>query len=112
MKSMPDLSPTAQITENERGGLGSKALACSVLPGKAMLRLASVFDYGARKYAANNWRKVSMPEHLDHCLQHIFAYLAGDKQDEHLDHAFCRLAMAVEMEDASFDFTAERQLQK
>jgi hypothetical protein len=69
-----------------------------------------VFDYGARKRSANNWRKVDMEDHIDHALQHIFAYLAGDKQDDHLGHAFCRLAMAVETEDESFDFTAERQL--
>jgi hypothetical protein len=105
-----DLSPTAPVTENERGGLGSTALACSVLPGKAMLRLAGVFNNGARKYSANNWRKVDMQDHIDHVLQHLFAYLAGDKQDDHLGHAFCRLAMAVETEDESFDFTAERQL--
>jgi hypothetical protein len=29
---------------------------------------------------------------------HILAYLAGDKQDDHLGHAFCRMMFALGVE--------------
>ena len=62
---------------------------------KAVTRIAKVLQYGASRYAPNNWRLIPQEEHINHALIHIIAHLAGDTQDEHLDHALCRLMMAM-----------------
>jgi Domain of unknown function (DUF5664) len=60
--------------------------------------LAQVLKDGADKYGPDNWRKIGRADHLNHCLAHIFAHLAGDSGDEHLTHAACRLLFAMETE--------------
>lgn len=61
---------------------------------KQLTRIAKVLQYGADRYEANNWRLIPQEEHINHALIHIIAHLAGDTQDDHLDHALCRLMMA------------------
>ena len=58
------------------------------------MSIAKVLQYGADRYAPNNWRLIPQEEHINHALIHIVAHLAGDTQDEHIDHALCRLMMA------------------
>jgi hypothetical protein len=61
---------------------------------KVITRIAKVLQYGADRYEPNNWRLIPQESHINHALIHIIAHLAGDRQDEHLDHALCRLMMA------------------
>lgn len=93
------LSKDEPIVENEQGGKQSKCnYAFSLLPPKAMFRVAEILAYGKTKYPdKNNWRRISSDEHLDHMLTHLFAYLDGDIQDDHLGHFICRALMYVEM---------------
>ena len=63
-----------------------------------VVRIAKVLQYGASRYKANNWRLIPQEEHINHALIHIIAHLAGDRQDDHLDHALCRLMMAYATE--------------
>lgn len=70
-----------------------------------LIRIAKVLQYGASRYAPNNWRLIPQEEHINHALIHIIAHLAGDTQDEHLDHALCRLMMAYATEKSEgFDY--------
>jgi hypothetical protein len=70
-----------------------------------LMRIAKVLQYGASRYAPNNWRLIPQEEHINHALIHIIAHLAGDTQDEHLDHALCRLMMAYATEKSDdFDY--------
>lgn len=109
---LPDLngtdsgaSPEAESTVNAKGGLQSKLTGRYDLLGpKALVRLAGVLGYGATKYAPNNWRAIDEPDHLNHALMHIFHHIGGDRSDDHLGHAFCRLMMAIETEDPSYDY--------
>jgi len=92
---MIDLSPDAGIVTNEAGGKQSDpGTACHLLDGQAMLELARVLAYGAEKYDRDNWRLIDEESHINHALTHLFAYLGGDTQDDHLEHALCRLMMA------------------
>ena len=98
-KSVPGVGPDVPIVTNEKGGMQSKVeRAFHLMDGKAMFRLAGVLHIGAQRYARDNWRKIDCEDHINHALQHLFAYQAGDRQDDHLGHAFCRLMMACATE--------------
>ncbi len=68
-----------------------------------MSGVAAVLTFGARKYAAHNWRKgIERSRLLGACLRHVFAYLNGEDYDKetgllHLDHASCCLMFASEL---------------
>lgn len=81
---------------------------------KAMLELLSpswimgvgrVLTFGARKYAAHNWRKgLKRSKVIGAALRHIFDYLRGEDDDpetgeSHLYHASCELMFAAELHD-------------
>ena len=86
----------APITVNEHGGKQSKLpYRFDLLDARAMFALAKVLCEGAEKYGDENWRKIPIRDHLNHLLAHVYAYMAGDESDDHLEHAFCRAMMAV-----------------
>lgn len=59
-----------------------------------VINIAKILQYGADRYAPNNWRLIPQESHINHALVHIIAHLAGDTQDDHINHALCRLMMA------------------
>lgn len=72
-----------------------------LLPFDALLEVAMVLDYGAKKYAARNWELgMSWGRMLGACLRHLFAWARGvDVDDEsghhHLAHAACCALMLL-----------------
>lgn len=96
---VPGLGPDAPITTNEQGGRQSRVpYRCDLLPARAVLDVAAVLSVGAEKYGPDNWRQITVNEHVNHALAHLFARQAGDDADDHLAHAACRLLMALEMD--------------
>lgn len=88
--------PDAPMTTNEKGGSQSDIpVRFDLIDAKAMFEMAKVLDHGARKYGENNWRLIDVDDHLNHLLMHTFAYLAGDRTDEHLSHILCRATFAL-----------------
>jgi hypothetical protein len=88
-----------ETVSNNQGGKQSKLdYRFDLIDPKAIFALAQVLHEGAQKYEKDNWRKITTEEHLNHALSHIYAHLAGDKQDNHLSHAFTRLMMAYAVE--------------
>lgn len=88
----------APVEVNEMGGAqSSMPYRFDLLDAKSMFELAGVLYYGAnvRGYPEQNWRAISVESNLNHVLSHIFAFLAGDIQDDHLAHALCRMMFAV-----------------
>jgi len=107
MAKIEAVGPDVPLVVNEKGGKQSKSpYRFDLVDGKAMFRLAGVLAYGATRYAPNNWRLISLQDHLNHALQHLFAYLAGDTQDDHLGHALCRLMFAVAKQEMGDNFEA------
>ncbi|MCI4410206.1 MAG: hypothetical protein JHC38_00885 [Thiotrichales bacterium] len=75
-----------------------------LIPAIAELKIAEVLEYGARKYAPDNWRKVDNPEarYLAAALRHINAWRRGEKRDQesglsHLAHAATSLMFIMEL---------------
>lgn len=93
------VGPEAPTVTNERGGKQSATpYRFDLIPPKTLLGIAGVFGHGAAKYGEHNWRKLSIEELLCHVVQHIEAWRAGDRQDDHLLHAACRIVMAAAQE--------------
>jgi hypothetical protein len=85
-----------EIVSNAQGGKQSRLdYRFDLIDANAMFALAKVMHEGAQNYDVDNWRKIDTKSHLNHAQSHIWAYMAGDKQDEHLSHAFTRLMMAL-----------------
>ena len=94
MSELKGLSPDADIVTNTEGGKQSKVeYGFHLCDYGALFALAEVLQYGASRYARDNWRKIPAEEHFNHMMIHALAYLSGDKQDDHLGHMFCRAMM-------------------
>jgi len=108
------VSPDAPVVTNEKGGKQSASpYAFELLPPYAMFKAAEVARHGADKYGEKfgdrNYIKIDSKSHLNHALQHIYAYLSGDVSDDHLAHALVRLMFAVDMDHRE---TMDRNYQK
>jgi len=95
-------SPDAPTVTNEVGAKQSH-LPCrfDLIDGPALFEMAHVLHEGAEKYGANNWRGIPVDDHLNHLIMHAYAYLSGDRTDEHLSHIMCRsmFAQAVALKE-------------
>lgn len=67
-----------------------------LFPPHALLAVAAVLSRGAEKYGEGNWIGLPVHSHLNHAVRHVYQWLSGDRSEEHLSHAACRLLMAVE----------------
>jgi len=69
-----------------------------LVDAKAMFAMTEVLAQGAAKYGQNNWRGIPIEDHLNHLVMHAYAYLAGDRTDNHLSHICCRAIFAQGVE--------------
>lgn len=71
--------------------------------------VGKVLGFGARKYAAHNWRNgIALSRLLGACLRHVLAFLGGEDSDpetglSHLYHASCCLMFASEIHETRPD---------
>ena len=93
---IPGVGPDAPPSVNEKGGKQSYSpYRFDLLDAKAMFRLAGTAGRGAEKYGVDNWRKLTIEDNINRAIIHLYAYLAGDRQDDHLAHALCRVLFAT-----------------
>lgn len=77
--------------DNERYDLISPTL---------MRRLAETCAEGAKKYGPYNWEKgFPISDLLNHALRHLYLYLSGDRQEDHLAHALWNVGAACHSEE-------------
>ena len=83
-------------------GVGAKhdggKLRYSLLPKGTITEVLKVLEFGAKKYAPDNWMKVdnAQTRYYDAALRHITAWHEGEKFDQetgvsHIAHALCCL---------------------
>ena len=69
---------------------------------RALLAIAAVLTYGAQKYEAHSWKKVSMDRYADAKFRHILEELAGFGEDDpesgllHMSHEACNVLFTLE----------------
>lgn len=95
------VDPDAPVVTNEKGGKQSDSpYAFHMIPVSSVLAAAEVCAYGAKKYGETignrNYTKIPTEEHINHAIAHMYAYLAGDRTDDHLGHAIVRTMFAYD----------------
>ena len=56
-----------------------------LLPVRALIEVAKIFEAGAKKYAARNWEKgIPLSRYMDSGLRHAMKWLRGDRDEPHL----------------------------
>lgn len=96
MKNIAGMGEDAPIEVSAGGGKQSTLpYHLDLIPPEAMFRMGGILKAGAAKYGRDNWREVPHRDHVNHALCHLYAYLAGGEQGDHLGNALCRLAFAV-----------------
>lgn len=87
-----------EVVANTEGGKQTAIkTAFHLIPSIVLFKIAEVLYQGSLKYETDNWRKIPIDIHLGRSIQHIYAYLAKDKTEDHLSHALCRLMFAAAM---------------
>ena len=82
-----------------------------LLPPRALLRLAKHFEKGAAKYGDRNWEQgMPMSRYVDSALRHAFAFLRGQKDEDHLVAAAWNLLAALETEWRAMEYELPREL--
>ena len=77
----------------------------SLLPWAAVLVVVEVLEYGAKKYAPDNWRHVpdARRRYFDAAMRHLTAWWSGERADaetglSHLAHAACCVLFLLALE--------------
>ena len=92
------INKDTEIVEAEPGCQGKQSptyYRFDLLDTNAMFILTEILSTGAAKYGEDNWRKIPVRNHLNKAMIHIFSWLSGNKEDDHLGHALCRVFMAL-----------------
>ena len=114
---MTDLDNNTAPTVNEKGGKQHhRPYRMQAIPPKAILEVGKVRYIGHEQlgYEDDNYKKIDKEDHIGRALTHLFAYLSGDRSNEHLSHAACRILFALEMdiEDQEYDLKVIQDLKK
>ncbi|WP_277268288.1 dATP/dGTP diphosphohydrolase domain-containing protein [Pantoea septica] len=78
----------------------------SLVPLKQFWLVIDVLEFGARKYAEDNWKRVAgaRVRYFDAAMRHISSWWNGEKADPetglpHLAHAICCLLFLMWLDD-------------
>ena len=70
------------------------------LPAAAIIRLSKHYEQGAKKYTRLNYQKgIPVSAFMDSALRHIFKYLDGWDDEDHLSAAAFNVLGAMQMEE-------------
>lgn len=89
-----------EIITNARGARQSRiGVKFTDFSPEALLRVGRTSAEGFAKYGAGNWQKIDQADHIDHAINHLLEYQAGNTSEDHLAHAVCRVLFAMGTEE-------------
>lgn len=100
MTEIPGVGKDARVIDAGNGAVQSELpYAFKHLDPLALFAMAGVMYEGTKKYGlpADNWHRINVEDHLNHMLSHAYAWLAGDRTDDHLAHMACRAMGALQV---------------
>ncbi len=78
----------------------------SLVPMNAIRSVIEVLEFGAKKYAPDNWKTVpdARTRYFDATIRHVTAWWSGEKDDSesglpHLAHAICCLLFLLWLDE-------------
>jgi len=93
-----------ELEKNERGGVkdDSGKLELSLLPWDSLEEITKILMLGAKKYSADNWKRVEPVRYVDALYRHLSAFMRGEALDpesgiSHLAHAGCNLLFMISL---------------
>jgi hypothetical protein len=85
-----------------------------LLPPSALLAIARVLTFGAKKYSPDNWKHVpgAKERYLDALWRHLLAYNSGEEIDpesgeSHLAHIGCCVLFLLDAAETGHQFPPE-----
>ena len=98
------MSTETTLTEFPTGAVRSSDAAgvrFDLITPIGLRRLAQTCAEGAAKYGDCNWQKgIPASEMLNHAIRHIYLWLEGDAQEDHLAHAAWNILGVCHFEEA------------
>lgn len=85
-------------------------LQWSLVDFESLEPLVEVLEFGAEKYAPNNWKKgLPITKTMESLLRHAFAYLSGEDNDpesgaSHIGHIMCNAMFITHMTENKPEF--------
>jgi hypothetical protein len=71
-----------------------------LLPFLALMRVSKVYEEGAKKYRAHNWRRgIPLSRYADSGMRHMAKWMAGWRDEPHLDMAAWNLLCLIETQE-------------
>lgn len=90
---------SGEVAVNDEGGKQQKLnYRFDLIDPHAIYMLAGVLSAGAEKYGEENWRNIPARDHVNHAIEHLYAWLAGDTNEPHMSHALTRVMFAQAVE--------------
>lgn len=101
MKKQFDIQHSNEMVTGPNGERNHRLdYAFHKLDPHALYVLAGVVFHGAQDHGEDSWRNDTVESHVNHAIAHMYAWLGGDKSEDHLGHAFCRAMFAVALDGA------------
>lgn len=80
---------------NKRGGKQGKVEGrWDLLPAEALRRAAVVMEENLKSHGKDNWRMIDRADHANHIIAHVYDWVEGKRNEDHLAHALCRALFA------------------
>lgn len=71
-----------------------------LLPFRALIELAKVYEEGAKKYDDNNWRKgIPLSRYVDSATRHLAKWMIGWRDEPHLAQAAWNIMCLIETQE-------------
>ena len=99
-KKIKDSGQRTEFESGARRDIHSGKARYDLIPAEAIRRVSQIFEGGAEKYGDNNWRKgINMHCYLNSGLRHLFKYMEGWTDEDHLAMGCWNIMCAIATEE-------------